>query len=176
MKKSLFAILLSICLISCGTGSGKVGQDSGTSYDNLPAYTGTFKGYIFLEEYQNKQYLIRDLYYSDLQPYVVNESDFYDQTRGYLDDDNENSEIPDLDLKEYVSDDLQCLNRYRVSTPIKAETEEQKNTLKDILTDFKFEIAFAKSSGASAQLQYVQKLSEPVSFTLLNDGAAIAVE
>lgn len=52
MKKSLFAILLCICLISCGTGSGKVGQDSGTSYDNPPAYTCTFEGYVFLEEYQ----------------------------------------------------------------------------------------------------------------------------
>ncbi|MEE8808445.1 MAG: hypothetical protein SOI44_08520 [Lactimicrobium sp.] len=120
--------------------------------------------------------MVRDLYYSDLQPYVVNESDFYDRIKDYLDDDNENSEIPDLDLKEYVSDDLQGLSRYRTSTPIKAETEEQKNTLKDILSDFEFEIAFTKSSGASAQLQYVQKLPEPVSFTLLSDGNAIAVE
>lgn len=120
--------------------------------------------------------MVRELYYSDLEPYIVNEAEFTTEIKDYLDDDNENSEIPDLDLKEYVSDDLQGLSRYRTSTPIKAETEEQKNTLKDILSDFEFEIAFAKSSGASAQLQYVQKLPDPVVFTLLNDGNAIAVE
>jgi predicted nucleotide-binding protein len=123
-------------------------------------------------------YLVREMYFDDLQPYILNESEFCNLLGKNNDNETEEISIPDIKLENYISDYdvMKEKNKYRIVYSIGAQLDNALEELKDLVTDFKFEIAFSDNSKGDEKNKYVEKLGDKVCFELLNDGKEIIVQ
>lgn len=123
-------------------------------------------------------YLVREMYFDDLQPYILNESEFCNLLGKNNDNETEEISIPDIKLENYISDYdvMKEKNKYRIVYSIGAQLDNALEELKDLVTDFKFEIAFPDNSKGDEKNKYVEKLGDKVCFELLNDGKEIIVQ
>jgi hypothetical protein len=123
-------------------------------------------------------YLVREMYFDDLQPFILNESEFCNLLGKNNDNETEEISIPDIKLENYISDYdvMKEKNKYRIVYSIGAQLDNALEELKDLVTDFKFEIAFPDNSKGDEKNKYVEKLGDKVCFELLNDGKEIIVQ
>ena len=173
MKKSLavFVAVTGLLLSAC---SGKVTHPANknySDYSSLEVYDGTFDSFMYVEEYQNHLYLILDMYYDKLQPYIINTGEFERLLSNQADDDAETDNLPTIDYSQYVSDyDLLAMkSNYKITHALK-DSDTFTSLSKDI-SDFKFEILFSEKGFSTGE--FVQRLESPISFKLLNDGKPI---
>lgn len=177
MKKKISLLIITMCMLSCAKTSLSI-EKNANNYNELPTYSGSFEGYIFFENYQNSLFLVREMYFDDLQPYIVNESEFCGLLDKEINFKSEESNLPDIELDSYISDfsRLEEKNKYRIVYPIAVSTNEELNKIKTLVSDFKFEIVFSDNAVSLEKNEYTQKLNEPVSFLLLNEGKEIEID
>lgn len=175
MKKSLalFVAVTGLLLSAC---SGKVTHQASknySDYSSLEVYDGTFDSFMYVEDYQNHLYLILDMYYDKLQPYIINTGEFERLVSNQADDNADTNNLPAIDYSQYVSDydSLAMKSNYKITQPLK--NSETFTSLSKDISDFKFEILFSEKGNDTGE--FVQRLEKPISFKLLHDGKTILV-
>ena len=177
MLKKIVLVIISLCMISC-TNIINSSQKDNSEYEDFPTYSGTFEGYMYFENHQNSMYLVREMYFDDLQPYILNESEFCNLLGKYNDNETEELSIPDIKLENYISDYdvIKEKNKYRIVYSIGVQSEDAFEEVKDLVIDFKFEIAFSDNAEGDEKNKYVEKLGDKVCFKLLNEGEEIIMQ
>ena len=153
------------------------GKNDTSEQENVPAYSGTFDGYMYFEKYQDSLYLVREMYFDDLQPYILNESDFCNLIADYVSVKEQADTLPEIQNAKYISDydALKEKNRYRIVYSVDNSSDEDLQALKESISDFEFEVAFSDAS-ITEKNEYIQKLAAPVRFELLNEGNEIEMD
>lgn len=174
MKKSLavFVAVTGLLLSAC---SGKVTHSASknySDYSSLEVYDGTFDSFMYVEEYKNHLYLILDMYYDKLQPYIINTGEFERLISNQADDNADTDNLPAIEYSQYVSDydSLAMKSNYKITQPLK--DSDTFTTLSKDISDFQFEILFSEKENDTGA--FVQRLEKPISFKLLNDGKPIS--
>lgn len=174
--KKICLVIITVCLLSC-TKAPLSREKDASNYDELPIYSGLFEGYIYFANYRNSLYLVQEMYFDNLQPYIVNETEFCSLLEKETNYESKQSSLPDVELDSYISDfsRLEGKNKYRIVYSICAHSDDDLKKTKTLVSEFKFKIAFSDNTVATEKNEYIQKLNEPVQFLLLNDGKEIEI-
>lgn len=172
-SKVLIILIFCLLLTACSKNVTHSTSKNYSDYSDLEVYDGTFDSFMYVEEYQNHHYLILDMYYDKLQPYIMNTGEFEKLISNQTDDNEGTDSLPAINLTEYGIDydSLKTKNNYKITHALK--DSDTFTVLSNDISDFKFEILFSEKGNDSGK--FIQRFEKPISFVLLNEGKPILV-